>query len=921
MALLEKNVGRRNFLKGSAAAAAAAALTSLTACAPKTAEELGNTGSSAADFHQVDSDEAIIGEQGEWLPMICGENCSGWCCNYAYVVDGVVVRQKTDDTHEDTDATPQQRSCPKGRSLRQQLYNVDRLKYPMRRKNWQPGGGENAHGELRGKDEWERVSWDEALDAIASELNRIYDDHGPRAVFCNSWRWLPVAQLLHAAGGCIHNADVESYGTWMFKPYMYGIIADGVWGQPDMWKGNDRTDMVNADYITLSSCDPAWNQGVMAHYYFKQAQEAGVKFVYLGPDRNVAAASLNAQWIPVRPGTDTAFLLAVMYEMMRLDAEEGDIIDWDFLNTYCVGFDLDHMPADAKLNECISEYVQGKYDGIPKTPEWATEICGTPVELITEYARIQAKTNNVMNLHSYGASRYLGVENLPQAFITVSAMGGHMGKSGNASACLFGYDCADSGPMLYRSNGNVRSNPFIDNPIGEHCCIEGPALWNSLLNGKYISTNVASHGDNAAVLDITNTKAQEMTCDARAIIAVNNNYLQSRQNLNDGIKVMRGADLVVACDWKPTLTCLFADFALPAATDWEYNDDPSQPQVWPYAGVNGGIVGRRDVIRSQHPFVKAMYEVRSDEWVLKELAKKMGLPADEIFPYDRKTMYFDGYLSMEYVTEDGETYANAFSFTEEDAKNFGVDNPPQDGAIPFTEFIKKGLFQIPRKPGDNYGQIGYADFIADPEGCPLTSKSGKFELYCQLKADNYNVMEINDEPIKPYANYFVPRQGYQDTFSDWENKVKGEYPLQMYNIHYMRRAHTAYDNMEWLQEAFVNPVFMNVDDAAERNLDDGDTVLVRSQWGKTLRHVQTLESLMPGCAIIPHGPHSVLDETDPDDIVDRGGNEQILYGPIQSNYFPQLDGYNSLLVEIEKYDGESIVEDCEREPILLGNQE
>ena len=70
---------------------------------------------------QVDSDEAIIGEQGEWLPMICGENCSGWCCSYAYVVDGVVVRQKTDDTPEDTDATPQQHSCPKGRSLRPAL--------------------------------------------------------------------------------------------------------------------------------------------------------------------------------------------------------------------------------------------------------------------------------------------------------------------------------------------------------------------------------------------------------------------------------------------------------------------------------------------------------------------------------------------------------------------------------------------------------------------------------------------------------------------------------------------------------------------------------------------------------------------------------------------------------------------------------
>lgn len=845
--------------------------------------------------------------------MICNENCSGWCVNYGYVVDGVVVRQKTDDVHSDTTECPQQRSCPKGHSLRQQLYNVDRIKYPMRRKSWQPGGGEASNGSLRGRDEWERVSWDEALDTIANELNRIYDENGPRAVFCNSWRWLPVAQLLHAAGGCIHNADVESYGAWMHKPNQLGLTADSAWAQPDMWTGNDRTDLVNADYIVLSSVNTAWCQSVMAYNYFSEAHEAGVQFVYLGPARNVTADGLDARWIPLRPGTDTAFLLAVIFEMMRLDSEEGDIIDWDFLNNYTVGFDMDHMPSDAKLSECISEYVKGTYDGIPKTPEWATEICGTPVEDITWFARIQGKTNNVMNLHSYAASRYLGAENLPQAYLTVSAMGGHMGRSGNQSVCIFGYGAADSIPFHYRSSGNGRANPSIDNPIGERCCIEGPALWHSLLTGSYTSTNTADYEPNVP--------AQEMSCDGRAIISVNNNYLQSRQNLSEGIQVMRNADLVVACDWKPTLTCMYADFVLPAAMDWEYNDDPDYgPEVWPYAGVNGSIVGRPDVVRSQYPIVKNMYETRSDEWILKELANRMGLDGDAIYPYSRKTMFFDAYLSLQVETEDG-GYANMFSFSEEDAARYGVDNPPQDGTMPFTQFVEEGLYQIPRSAGDAYSVIGYEDYIKDPEKNPLPSASGKFELYCQAKADDYNICGVNPEPIKPYANYFVPHQGYQDTFSDWDNKVKGEFPLQAYTGHYMRRAHTAYDNMEWLQEAFVNPVFINAEYANEHGIQDGDTVMIRSQWGKTLRHAQVLESIIPGAVCLPHGPHSVLDESDPNNIVDRGGNEQILYGPIQSNYFFELNGYNSLLVSIEKYDGDSIPEDCEREPFLIEESE
>ena len=55
----------------------------------------------------------------------------------------------------------------------------------MKRKHWQPGGGENAHGELRGKDEWERITWDEALTYVTDELKRVYAQYGQDAVICN----------------------------------------------------------------------------------------------------------------------------------------------------------------------------------------------------------------------------------------------------------------------------------------------------------------------------------------------------------------------------------------------------------------------------------------------------------------------------------------------------------------------------------------------------------------------------------------------------------------------------------------------------------------------------------------------------------------------------------------------------------------
>lgn len=917
MTLLGKGISRRSFLKGGVAAAGAASLFGVSGCASSGESAQGDAG--GMQPHVVQSDVSILEGSGAWMPLTCNENCNGFCRNHAYVVDGVIVRQKGDDAHEDTDELPQSRPCPKGRARRQEMYNVDRLKYPMKRKSWQPGGGENSNGQLRGRDDWERISWDEALDYIADELTRIYDAYGPRAVVNNSWRWLPVAQLLKAAGGCILNADTESYGTWGYKPELIGVDVDTVWAQPDMWVGNDRTDLHNADYIVLYGGNAVWNQSVTSSFYLKQAQESGTKFVFVGPGRNVTADMLDARWIPVRPATDTAFMLAVIYEMLRLDEEEGGVIDWDFLNSYTVGFDADHLPDDARLDECISGYVKGDYDGVPKTPEWASAICGTPTEDITDFARICGKNNNVMLLHNYGMSRAAGSENFPQAFITVGTMGGHMGRSGNCVAANYSYDCGDMGSFLYRSNPDkVRANPSIDNPLGEHAHIEGPSLWKSCLDGKYVSTAPMSHQDDAD-LHVYYTKAQECEVLAKAFVSVNNNYLQSRQDLNDGIKAMRQAELVVAADFKPTLTVQFADIVLPIATDLEGRVGGEDVEVWPNAGINGSIVGKRDTILAQYPIVEPLYEARNDEWALKEIAVRMGLDADALFPYTNRERFFDAYLSLEYLEEDGETWSNAFSLTQQEADGFGIDNPPQEGAMPFSEFISGGMFQIPRREGDRRGHIGYADYIADPVANPRPSRSGRFELYSQLKADNLNAPGLNPEPVKPYANYIRPVEGYEETFSDWEGKAKGDYPLQAYNIHYMRRAHTCFDNSPWLQEAFVNPVFLNIDDAAARGISDGDTVLVRSKWGKTLRHATLLSSMMPGVLAIPHGAHSVLDETDPDDIIDRGGNEQILYGPTQSNYYKQLDIYNSLLVEVERYDGEPLVEDYERDPFLLGS--
>jgi anaerobic dimethyl sulfoxide reductase subunit A len=820
----------------------------------------------------------------------------------------------------------------------------------MKRKHWQPGGGENAHGELRGKDKWERITWDEALTYVTDELKRVYAEYGQNAVICNGWRWAPGSAMFPYIGGAVYDTETESFGTWAFQTEALGMYS---WGDhPDLMMAPDKYDLPNADTIVLYGCNPAWTNH-QAMYWMTKAKESGTKFVYVGPSYNVTASMLQARWIRVRPGTDTAFLLAVAYEMIRLDDETHDIIDWDFLRERTVGFTADTMPGDATTDENFHDYLLGEYDNTPKTPEWATEICGTPVADITWYAQMAGKNNNVVFLHSYAASRYLGAENLPQAFMTVSALGGHFGKSGNGSAAIYTWEAADSGYRLIQHAGGEYA--YIDNLVaaptttGPNRCIEGAAWWKSLWEGKYYSTSDSSYdvgtvledagtnetsGDAAASTKLrantpTYYQRKEMPVNPRLMIATNSNFMQTRGDLPTAIKVMRAADTCVSFEIKYSLTASFADILLPVCSHWEGNTDEEWGELsWPSPFADGnGAKQRKDALLAWRPLIKPMYECREEKRVFREIMERMGVDPDLAYPKSNYQQWLGYFLGMRELASDLSRWEPIITWTAADNEKYKANYPEQQGKIGFDEFMEKGSYVCERSEDDSRNYIGYLNdkltigsdgtsvVVSDP-AWPRPSISGKLEIYCQFKADNANRTGMNDTPIKPYANYFVPVRGYETSFDDWDNKVRGKYPLQAYQPHYMRRAHSCYDNMPWTQEAFRNPVFMNAQDAADRGIKAGDTVLCYNDFGKMLRHAQPMEGIMPGSVAIPHGVHSVLDETDPDDIIDRGGSEQMLIDGTQSNYFPQLDGYNSILMEIEKYDGEPIPEDYERGPFL-----
>ncbi len=857
-----KNISRRTFLKATAASTASLAL---AGCGSNLVPTGGNVGTAATG-------------EGKWISAACWHNCGGRCVNKALVVDGVVTRQKTDDTHQDSPEFPQQRGCLRGRSQRQQVFGADRLKYPMKRKNWEPGGGKK---ELRGKDEWVRISWDEALDLVAGEIKRIYAEHGPESILTRGvLGGAGTLKVLSKYGGHIGMSDTMSMGTYCLD---WSKIGLSLW---DRGNSNDRFDLKNSETIVLYGCNPAWASGGSPCWHFMQAKNAGAKFVYVGPSYNFTANLFDAKWIRVLPGTDTAFLLGVAYTMITEDDPvTNPLIDWEFLKKYTLGFDAENMPEAAKLNENFKDYVLGKYDGQPKTPEWATEICGTPVEDILWYAREIRKDKKVAILRSFAAARNKNADNFPQLFMTIGAMGGHMGTSGHATGTTYHSTAANDGPALVKSGSDKL--PFIINPVREW--LTGPYIWQSVVEGKYNSTGTFYNEMFVAEHRPKNIK----NLDIRLIYHEFGAGIQTTPNIPQAIEAHRKVDFVVTQGHFLTAEAMYSDIVLPATTEWEK--------------VGGLLTGNREMIIAYSQVTEPLYEAKDDEWIARELAKRLGVNVDEVFPFDAKQQFFNKLAGCTVVSEDPAIYEPLLTITEADIQEWNVQGTPQQGRISLKEFLEVGVYQIERSEGDQYGYIGYESFIKDPESNPRPSPSGKFEIYSDWKADTLNAFGYGPAEWKPYPNYTVPVEGYETTFSDWENKVKGEYPYLVSNPHYLRRSHSTFDNVLWLREAYINPVFLNASDAAEKGIKDGDTVLIWNAYGKILRTATVLETLMPGYLEVPHGSWVDMDEKEG---IDRGGADNVLCGPVSSGM--GVSGYNNYNCNFEKYEGEKLIPDYKK---------
>lgn len=876
----DRMLDRRGFVAaGAAVATALAAAGSLTGCAPKGKAEGAASGSFAPEGTFEGGKAMTALNDGEWKFMECDKGCGGGCVTKALVKDGVVVRTKTDDTHEDSLEYPQFRSCLRGRCAAEFEFGTDRISYPLKRKNWSP---EEPHGELRGKDEWVRISWDEALDTITEQLRKVYTTYGPRAVYYPWDQWGVRSPVLDACGGFMVTWDTCSFGSYLSDLSQLGLPEVSMGGVGTI---NDRFDIIeNSNLIVLYAQDPAWSAIAFAAWNLRAAKENGAEFICVGPFNNASANMLDAKWIRVLPGTDTPFLLAVVYEMLRLDGEQGDIVDWDFVHSYCVGFDDESMPADAKLDENLMGYVRGDYDGVPKTPEWASPLCGTPVEDITYFAQAVGKQADAVLSHGFAAGRCTGSEDVPQLYLTVACLGGHIGKPGNAygpywvdySACggenlvkagsaNAGWDVSGCEPLCEPEQVFLATLPGGQIPHVAEENISGLEAYAAVLDKKY--HNVGSPwGGNWKPLE-------EKDCDIHVIWGERSGGLRAAPNHLLGIEAFRSVDFVVMRDYVPRPDSCYADIILPVRGRQQTE----------------GLSSKREELVYYTEVLNPDDESQTDRWINEQLLERLGYDASKVYTVSPEQALYNQFSGSQLMNEKGE-YEPLLAISQDDIDAMGVEGEPQEGVVTLAEFKEKGIYTFKRQAGDVFTHIGLADFIADPKKNPLPSASGKFELYCQAKADTYNMISFDGSQFKPYPTYHEvsPVEGYE---------------LRCFNPHYPRAANSFYTNVPTLREAWEAPFLMNVNDATVRGIADGDDVLISSPVGKVLRQVCVTGLIMEGAVGLPNSLWPKVDE----DGIDRGGCGSTLIGGKPTGM--GITGQNNAGVRVEKWTGEALEPD------------
>ncbi len=544
-------ISRRKFLKGAALAAGGVALA-----------EAGFFDFGKALAQGGEGVTFLPGPNADYVVKTVCEMCVWRCGVLAKVRNGVVEKLDGNPEHPHSLGN----LCARGQSGLMTTYDQDRVLYPLMRV------GERGSGRFR------RATWDEALDFTAEQMLRIKKTYGPEAM---------VFSITHSPSGALFERLVDGYGS------------------PNI--GSQRSlcfnAMIVAHQMTLGIQEPARRYDGMKYIIMtgrnlfegistsesKQLMEAiarGAHVVVLDP-RFTKTASKAAEWLPIKPGTDLAFHLALIQTIIA-----DKLFDKTFVEKYTVGFD--------ELAKAVTEY----------TPRWAAQITGIPETTITRIAHEFAEAKPFGFAHpNWRTSNFVNSFQTERAIAILNTLIGL---------------CPEKGDCIFPEDAVV---PLGSPPMPSHKPSTAARLDGVPWKYKRVPPKVG------VFQELRDAVLAGQPYQARGWLYTRQNPIMSIPDMQKTIKAFQKLEFVAGIDVILNDTSWYADVILPEATYLERYD----PLI---------SVGPRVFLRQ--PVVQPQGEARSALWIYRELGKRLGL--EEFFQYTDEEDYIRQQLAPHKVS-------------------------------------------------------------------------------------------------------------------------------------------------------------------------------------------------------------------------------------------------------------------------------
>lgn len=741
----------------------------------------------------------------------------------------------------------QARGCPMGWVFHKLAASPDRILYPLKR----------VAGSKRMEGRYERISWDEALDLVASKMEEMVDKYGPYSI-TTAYQPSPALERLFALWG----AGIEGWGWCSKDPGRLAMhLMGGVPGWSYNQTSNDTADvLMNSKMIVLIGFEPTINHfgpGHQVAYYLKMARERGTPVICIEPRYTVAAEVLADQWIPIKPGTDTAMLLAVGHVVISESLYDRPYVEKN---------------VDPRGFEEWSDYILGKKDGTPKTPEWAEKICGVPAETIRAFAHLYASKKPTWLWLGWGPPRKSRGENAVRAACALQAIMGNWGVAGGSVPIDMGTPLKPARMLPYGEIPKVRVPKMYRSHQWAQMVLQREKVESGEMSAEEYKAMIGWRAPNE--LPLPNPK---MLMGGGTWLHNTRTVINAADSTNDHIKAADMMDFNVWMHSHMSPALWIADVILPVA-----DQCLEDRRIW-----GGGSPGYGGFVNITYVpgVLEPPGEAKPAHWIYTEIARRLGI----------------GDLYNTYCEENGDWWEgwekylkNEYDRMVEELEARGLKTPG------WEEFKKDGLINVQElndKPFYAYGEL-------TDQGKPLMTKSGKIEIYSYVIGDESQrgLLHVDgfDRLIDNLPNDWrdlPPIPAYQPMYRGMDHRDVKRFPLFLLSAYPRYRNHTTFWNVPLLRgDCYRHAVWMNVADAKARGVKDGDFVRVFNDKGVAVVPTYVTSRILPGMIVIHHGGNYEPDKEG----VDWGCTPNLFFTDPES---PVTAPHVSNLVQVERFEG------------------